>query len=160
MTPENFWAHIAIRGPEECWEWIGYRARGKYGVVTIKKRTWNAHRIAWELQNTQKIPTGMDACHSCDNPPCCNPSHIWIGTRKENLQDCARKGRQWKQQRTHCVHGHLLQGDNIRLVPNTTRRVCRICDKARGVKYRRGLGAKERIFLKPRKLRFNFLEAA
>ena len=147
MTAIQFWEKVKQGSENECWSWLGYRTpRGGYGSVTIRGRSWNAHKIAWEFYHKRRFPVGMDACHTCDNPPCCNPHHVWPGTRKQNLQDCARKGRQWKQSRTHCVHGHLLSRDNIRVVKGAYRRICKACDTRRSLEYRRRLGAKPRIF--------------
>jgi hypothetical protein len=53
---------------------------------------WKAHRVAWTLANGP-IPAGMHVLHTCDNPPCCNPGHLWLGTQADNMADMARKGR-------------------------------------------------------------------
>ena len=52
-----------------------------------------AHRFSWELYNAKEIPKGMCVLHRCDNPPCCNPDHLFIGTMKDNTQDMMRKER-------------------------------------------------------------------
>lgn len=54
---------------------------------------WNANRYSWALHNGP-IPEGKIVCHDCDNPPCCNPKHLWVGTHKDNADDRDRKGRQ------------------------------------------------------------------
>jgi hypothetical protein len=51
------------------------------------------HRIAWEFEHGRAVPDGLCVCHSCDNPPCCNPGHLWIGTHADNAADKIRKGR-------------------------------------------------------------------
>ena len=80
-----------------CWEWT--RCRGSYGygkmgsVALLRSSSpGDTHRIAWMLKNGP-IPKGMCVLHHCDNPPCCNPDHLWAGTQKENLHDMAAKGR-------------------------------------------------------------------
>lgn len=72
-----------------CWEWMGYRAR--YGVIkygSVKK----VHRVAWEIF-VGPIPNGLNVLHKCDNPPCFNPDHLFLGTQADNVRDCCRKGR-------------------------------------------------------------------
>ena len=71
-----------------CWTWTGKRYPTGYG----RFGKHYAHRVAYELAYGP-IPEGMHVCHSCDNPPCCNPAHLWIGTPKDNMQDRERKGR-------------------------------------------------------------------
>jgi hypothetical protein len=73
-----------------------------------------APQVAWELENCQPFPEGLHACHCCDNPPCVNPSHVWPGTRSENMKDCHAKGRHSGVLGTHCRHGHEMTADNIK----------------------------------------------
>lgn len=81
---------------EGCWEWTGAvdadgygRIRGELFGIDFKK----AHRLSWVLANEKPIPDGMVVCHSCDNPRCVNPAHLWLGTHDENMQDKIAKGR-------------------------------------------------------------------
>lgn len=89
-----FWKKVDTRSPNECWEWKGpMRPKGygsfttglKYGLSSI------ASRVAWQLTNGD--PGDLVVCHSCDNPACCNPSHMWLGTRADNNKDMDHKGR-------------------------------------------------------------------
>lgn len=103
MTPEQFWSKVNRNGPyskrmkSECWEWNGLRAPKTwgldYGIVYWAGRNRNAHRVAWELTHGVVIPRHLLACHSCDNPPCVRPDHIWIGTSQQNAIDRVLKGR-------------------------------------------------------------------
>lgn len=86
-------------GVTACWPWIGSRKkRHGYGVVTVKGhdgkwKAMGAHRAAWEVTNGP-IPKGLCVLHTCDNPPCVNPSHLKLGTVQENNADKVLKGRQ------------------------------------------------------------------
>lgn len=88
-----FWSKVDRLSPEECWMWTASRtASGGYGQVCWKRRPQRAHRISWELTHGP-IPDGLLVLHHCDNPPCVNPAHLWLGTDADNIQDCVRKGR-------------------------------------------------------------------
>lgn len=92
---ERFWARVDVRGPDECWPWIGYLDADGYGQIAEGGRCSEplaTHRVAWEQVNGP-IPDGMDICHSCDNPPCCNPAHLFPGTHDDNMADMKAKGR-------------------------------------------------------------------
>lgn len=85
--------HVQRRAPDECWEWTGNRDKFGYGRVAGKREgIFYAHRAAWVVANGP-IPDGLYVLHRCDNPPCCNTAHLWLGTYKENAEDRQRKGR-------------------------------------------------------------------
>jgi len=85
--------HKKVNG---CWEWQGKLNNSGYGCYTKRinkeKTEVRAHRRSYEIFKGE-IPEGMLVCHTCDNPSCCNPDHLWLGTPKENTQDCIKKGR-------------------------------------------------------------------
>ena len=87
--PARFWAKVGIGRPEDCWPWLGYCEETGYGRAGKSDR---AHRIAFML-GCGPIPEGGYICHRCDNPPCCNPAHLFLGDAKANAQDMAAKGR-------------------------------------------------------------------
>lgn len=76
-----------------CWEYQGVmNTRNPYGVVYSKGSRMRAHRAAYTVWNGP-IPDGLLVCHACDNPPCINPAHLWVGTASENVHDSILKGR-------------------------------------------------------------------
>lgn len=94
-TPKRFWALVDESAhPKGCWIYTGRVnvQRGGYGTFDDHRVTKRAHRYAWEITNGP-IPDDLDVCHRCDNPPCVRPDHLFLGTRKENAEDCVEKGR-------------------------------------------------------------------
>lgn len=90
---ERFWEKVDIRGEDECWPWMASTKQGGYGkIVSDDGRFLLAHRVAYEL-TIGPIPVGLVLCHRCDNPGCVNPSHMFLGTQADNLQDMRTKGR-------------------------------------------------------------------
>ena len=88
-----------------CFEWQGAITRTGYGNITTcksGKKIWHpVHRLLWELLNG-KIPSGLFICHRCDNRRCCEPSHLFLGTAKDNTQDMVKKGRDSRGSRQGC----------------------------------------------------------
>lgn len=88
-APERFWQWVDRKTPTECWLWIRRISSAGYGVY---RRTY-AHRTAWQIEHGQRIPLGLVIRHTCDNPPCCNPAHLVIGTHRDNGRDMIQRGR-------------------------------------------------------------------
>jgi hypothetical protein len=90
-----------------CWIWSGGVSSKGYGEFSYRNRKMRTHRFSYQFFRGE-IPTGMLVCHTCDNRRCWNPDHLWIGTDKDNMVDCSRKGRvnwsglkAWNDQRRH-----------------------------------------------------------
>lgn len=87
----RFWSYVNKLGPDDCWEWNGARQKFGYGVLNIKGEIHLAHRMSAGFAGMDTY--GKHVCHKCDNPPCVNPNHFFIGTQKDNTMDAWNKGR-------------------------------------------------------------------
>lgn len=129
-----------------CWEYTGALDSKGYGAIGTGGRgvSDRTHRVSWRLHRGP-IPPGMFVCHSCDNPPCCNPDHLFLGTIQDNNADREQKGRNRidvaitayaakARARTHCKHGHEFTEDNTYRWRGT--RQCRTCTKLNMRRYR------------------------
>lgn len=96
---DSFCKRLDMSSRDSCWEWQGSRYAKGYGCTSYKGRKLHAHRLAWILARGA-IPDGMMVCHTCDNPPCCNPNHLFLGTNSDNVRDSIGKGR--RDQRGEC----------------------------------------------------------
>lgn len=125
----------------DCIVWKGDAHRNGYGYINSRGRRFTTHRVSWAL-HFGPIPAGLFVCHTCDNPPCINPDHLWLGTTSENTADMVAKGRSnpWpgldaaaaahaaKRARlvVECKHGHRRTPENTYVSPEG-KRSCRDC---------------------------------
>lgn len=99
----RFWSSVDKTVDTDCWIWRSDRSSFGHGRFLFLGQRTQAHRYAYELEYGT-IPDGLVLCHKCDVPECVNPSHMFVGTQKDNIQDCVRKGR-WPVGQTHWCSG-------------------------------------------------------
>jgi hypothetical protein len=116
---DKFWTYVNVKGQDECWEWN--RSRNKQGYGNFYKPGYRhlperAHRFSYRTEKGE-IPPGIQVCHTCDNPPCVNPKHLFLGTAKENKADSIRKGRLRVPIGINC-HQSKLTENSVRSIRN------------------------------------------
>lgn len=109
ITPvaTRLWPKIAKMDPDKCWPWTASTNEHGYGTIKEggkKGRSVLAHRAVYE-DVFGPIPDGLNVLHRCDNPPCCNPGHLWLGTQSDNARDMHEKGR-WKLNKSYDGEGN------------------------------------------------------
>lgn len=131
---DRFWAKVDRGTGAGCWEWLGAGSPG-YGRFTTDAGVTGAHRFSYELHKGP-IPDGMYVCHTCDNPPCVNPAHLWLGSSAANQEDRVRKGRHsWARimpEQAVAIRAAHESGEALRVIASrfgiaksTASRVCR-----------------------------------
>ena len=94
---DKFWSKVKIGNSDECWEWQRGRDKNGYGKFTAMRIQMKSHRVAWALARG-KIPDGLLVLHKCDNPPCVNVNHLYLGTWQDNMDDKVSRGRAYSPQ--------------------------------------------------------------
>lgn len=110
---DGFWKYVSPGETDECWEWQGPIVGGRgYGKFQSSGETLSAHRVSYELHHGP-ISDGMCVCHTCDNPSCVNPHHLFVGTPADNMADKVRKGRHRRGEETRSAK--LTRKDVIKI---------------------------------------------
>jgi len=130
---ERFMARVdASAGDEACHPWIGL-IRGGYGSFRTDGKFAIASRWILSYHLGRPLVAGEEACHHCDNPPCCNPRHLYVGDHSRNVQDAVERGRHrnptadLRRAQTHCIRGHAFDVGNTYYRREDGCRVCRTC---------------------------------
>lgn len=106
---QRVWSKVHTGSSSTCWEWAAGKSNG-YGTVSINGRTYFAHRVVYYIHYGID-PGEMLVCHTCDNPGCCNPSHLFLGTCLDNNRDRTKKGRSAPQTGEHNKQAKLTEND-------------------------------------------------
>lgn len=146
-TPEDYLLQrITKLGEDECWEWTKGRDRDGYGQSQGSKwskalGTSRAHQMAYKTW-VGEVSEGFVVCHKCDNPPCCNPNHLFLGTVADNNNDCISKGRNPPRMKPHKYEKEILEAWGVKSCKEVAKefavsfsRVCQIW-RANGFKGR------------------------
>lgn len=116
---ERFWSYVARLDDDDCWLWRGSTSKHGYGHYTVRHRNHRAHRVSWLLTNGP-IPADLHVLHDCDNPSCVNPSHLHLGTPKDNTIDRGARRRTQHGERHYCAK--LTEADVRAIRASTERR--------------------------------------
>lgn len=146
---QRFWSLVKVGNATECWPWTGdaTKASVQYGLVYFDGKLRSTHRVAWMVTYGEipEIPNsghhGTCVLHKCDFGLCCNPTHLFLGTNQDNMDDRRAKRRHGSLKVTHCPHGHEYTPSNVFLWKGA--RQCRECGRKRcRERRRRKMGTK------------------
>jgi hypothetical protein len=120
---DRFWEKVddsKCIDPKACWNWTAAKDPTGYGAFKVGGKKVGAHVFAYE-QSYGPVPDGMEVCHVCDNRSCCRPSHLFAGTRSDNMLDASAKGRLFVPTGVRFKHGNLppnrsLSSDQVALI--------------------------------------------
>lgn len=137
----RFFSKINRKAPNGCWEWTGNRNRDGYGLSAKRIGTVLAHRISYRIHRGV-FDLNLCVLHKCDNPPCVNPDHLFLGTDMDNMRDMHSKGRNFTpfKKSIWCKKGHEFTEESTYIKPNG-KRTCRLCDNDRrqAIRAKKGL---------------------
>lgn len=104
---QRFWRKVQIDDSESCWLWQAFRNPKGYGMISNGGYMALAHRVSWAIHNG-KVPANKYVLHRCDNPSCCNPKHLYIGTNADNVRDKVERGRSSWPRPERAGEGHPM----------------------------------------------------
>jgi len=110
----RFWVKVDMKGPDECWKWLAYRCKDGYGRFDLCQSPFRAHRISFAIANGD--PGELNVNHTCDNPRCVNPGHLWKGTMQDGMTDKVIKKRQSSTLGEHQIREILLSTETCQIL--------------------------------------------
>ena len=129
-----------------CIEWNGHRNEKGYGRISFGNVVIKTHRLSYMFANNlNSLSSDQFICHSCDNPACINPEHLWLGNNMDNVIDMVGKGRHWQQKKTHCKQGHEFTEENTRAT-SKGHRTCIACVTIRNKEYKQRIKIQDRVW--------------
>jgi hypothetical protein len=133
LTGNPLWERILSNtiSNNQCLEWQGCKRNG-YGRIRVGSHTKTVHRLVAEMM-VGKLNRDEFVCHTCDNPSCCNPDHLFIGSQFDNMKDMVAKDRHKNANsgKAMCKRGHVFDEANTYIRKDNGRRLCRACDRER-----------------------------
>lgn len=136
----RLWDKVLIG--DDCWEFQGAQSPKGYGRISRGGKgngMLNAHVAAYLVWHDMvEVPPGRQINHRCDNPPCCRPDHLYLGTKSENALDAIDRGQlvPHNKLKTECVHGHPFDEENTYYFGEKRYRLCKACNAASNLRRR------------------------
>lgn len=141
---ERFMAGVDTSGgTDACHPWTKARNSDGYGHFSVNGKLYGVHRWLLGYLRGRPLDPEEEACHRCDNPPCCNPQHLYVGDHKRNVRDAVDRGRIWQVKRSHCPQGHEYTDENTYVYKG--RRTCITCQRRATREYLRKRRAKSSL---------------
>jgi len=126
---QRFAKYVTIKHGK-CWEWRGHLSKDGYAYFYDGEKHTQANRWLFQQFRTAKLTRHEHLCHTCDNPNCVNPNHLYLGSHTTNMRDAVARGRHFWANKTHCPQGHEYSVDNTYRSPDG-RRYCLECQRIR-----------------------------
>ncbi|MCO5195548.1 MAG: HNH endonuclease [Anaerolineae bacterium] len=111
---QRVWSKIERAAPNRCWLWGASTDRSGYGKISVHGRMIIATRVVYELATGQSLTRDQVICHRCDNPACCNPAHLFVGSQSDNMDDMHRKQRHSQNQKGERNGNARLSAEQVR----------------------------------------------
>lgn len=144
--------HYKVDEKTGCWIWQLSTDKNGYGITELNSKKEAAHRVYYKKYKGL-VPDKLLVLHKCDNPPCVNPEHLFLGTQKQNIQDAINKGRFYGGTETHCVRNHEYTEGNTGYNSKSNLRFCKNCKKQSDERRKESYRARHNEIVRAYKLR-------